>query len=189
MSHVCPWWFIGAFDNPLRRLIQNPDRIVEAWVKPGETAADIGCGFGYFTIPLARRVGPSGRVWAVDLQEQMLAGTRRRAERARVAGRIAFHRAKREGLGVSGPVDFVLTFWMVHEVPDRERFLKEIYELLRPGGKWLYVEPRLHVTGRAFEETVARALALGFSIVARPGIGFSRAVVFARGFSDSSDRP
>ena len=86
-GNICPWWLCPTFDNPLRRLIQDPDRILAGLVQPGETALDIGCGMGYFSIPLARLVGPEGKVICVDLQEQMLAGVRRRAERAGVADR------------------------------------------------------------------------------------------------------
>ena len=80
-GNVCPWWLCPTFDNPLRRLIHNPDRILAGLVQPGETALDIGCGIGYFAIPLARLVGPEGSVICVDLQEQMVAGVRRRERR------------------------------------------------------------------------------------------------------------
>ena len=80
-DHVCPWWLCFTFDNPLRRLIHNPDRLLRSWIAPGQTAIDIGCGMGYFTLPMARLVGNSGRVIAVDLQAQMLDRLQRRAER------------------------------------------------------------------------------------------------------------
>ena len=99
-GNVCPWWLCPTFDNPLRRLIHNPDRILAGLVRAGETALDIGCGMGYFSIPLARLVGPGGKVICVDLQEQMLAGVRRRAERSGVADRIRLHRAGPNGLGM-----------------------------------------------------------------------------------------
>ncbi len=57
-GNVCPWWLCPTFDNPLRRLIHNPDRILAGLVRPGEIALDLGCGMGYFSIPLARLVGP-----------------------------------------------------------------------------------------------------------------------------------
>ena len=177
---VCPWWLIGMFDNPLRRIIQNPERVLSGQVKPGQVAADIGCGMGYFTVPLARLVGPEGRVLAIDLQEKMLAGVRRRAARAGVGGRVQSCQASPAGLGVAGPVDFVLTFWMVHEIPDQERFLEEIHALLRPGGTWLLAEPPIHVTKVSFDRTVALAQKLGFTPLSRPHIGFSRAVLFSR---------
>jgi len=71
---VCPWWLLPTFDNPLRRLIQNPQRILEGLVQVGQRAADLGCGMGYFSLPMARLAGETGRVYAVDLQPEMLAG-------------------------------------------------------------------------------------------------------------------
>ena len=76
---VCPWWLCFTFDNPLRRLIHNPKRSCgSGWRR--QTAIDIGCGMGYFSLPMARLVGDTGRVIAVDLQDRML-------HRAAAAGR------------------------------------------------------------------------------------------------------
>ena len=178
-GNVCPWWLCPTFDNPLRRLIHNPDRIVAGLVQPGETALDIGCGMGYFSIPLARLVGPEGSVICVDLQEQMLAGVRRRAERAGVADRIRLRRAGTDGLGPAETADFALAFWMVHEVPDQAAFLAEVRACLKPGGRLLVVEPRLHVGGAAFERSVVIARGVGLLPVARPAVALSRAVLFS----------
>ena len=78
-SGVCPWWLIRTLDNPLRRLFQNPEEILKDFVRTGDACLDVGCGIGYFTIPMAKLAGPSGNVTAVDLQPQMLAGVERRA--------------------------------------------------------------------------------------------------------------
>lgn len=177
-THVCPWWLIRTFDNPLRRLIQDPDRILSGLVAPGQIAADIGCGIGYFTIPLARLVGPAGRVLAVDLQEKMLAGVRRRAVKAGVADRIRLCPATPGGLGVDEPVDFVLTFYMVHEAPDQERFCRQIHAILKPGGTWLLVEPVMHVGSGSFEKTLGHARNAGFAPLSRPPITLSRTMLF-----------
>ena len=66
-DRVCPWWLCYSFDNPLRHLIHDPERLLEPYVKTGMTAVDIGCGMGYFTLGLAKLVGPGGTVIAVDL--------------------------------------------------------------------------------------------------------------------------
>jgi ubiquinone/menaquinone biosynthesis C-methylase UbiE len=70
--HVCPWWLAYTFDNRLRRLIHNPQKILSGYVQEGMTVMDIGCGMGYFTLGLAELVGDAGQVLAVDLQQQML---------------------------------------------------------------------------------------------------------------------
>jgi len=65
--HTCPWWFGYTFDNPIRRLFHDPKAILGDYVAPGQTVVDIGCGLGYFSLALARLVGPGGRVIAVEV--------------------------------------------------------------------------------------------------------------------------
>jgi ubiquinone/menaquinone biosynthesis C-methylase UbiE len=178
-GNVCPWWLCPTFDNPLRRLIHNPDRILAGLVQPGQTALDLGCGMGYFSIPLARLVGPEGSVICVDLQEQMLAGVRRRAERAGVADRIRLHRARPDGLGLVELVDFALAFWMLHEVPDQAAFLAEVRACLRSGGRLLIAEPRMHVGNAAFERSAAVAASVGLAPIPGPAVALSRAGLFS----------
>ena len=88
---TCPWWFLFTFDNPLRKLYQNPERILAPYINEGDLVADLGCGMGYFSLPLARLVGDDGKVTAVDLQPQMLDGVKRRADRAGLQNRIYLH--------------------------------------------------------------------------------------------------
>ena len=133
-QRVCPWWCCFTFDNFLRKLVQNPDRILGPDVKQGGTALDIGPGMGYFTIPLAKLVGNNGKVIAVDLQQKMLDGVRHRALKAGVQDRIELHLSSADSIGISEPIDFCLTFWMVHEVPDRARFINEIAVNIETGG-------------------------------------------------------
>ena len=49
-DHVCPWWLAYTFDNPLRRLVHNPEKMLQKFIKEGDTVVDIGCGMGYFSI-------------------------------------------------------------------------------------------------------------------------------------------
>ena len=180
-TYVCPWWLIPTFDNPLRRLVHRPEHILDGLVQSGHTAVDIGCGIGYFTIPLARRVGPAGKVIAGDFQPEMLAGVQRRAERAGLLERIRLHPVKANGLDLDErSADFVLAFWMVHEVPDQDAFLKQVHALLKPGGKFLLIEPIIHVPEQAFQATVARALAAGLKQVQPVSVNISRAILFSK---------
>jgi ubiquinone/menaquinone biosynthesis C-methylase UbiE len=178
---VCPWWLCYSFDNPLRRLFHDPEPLLAPFVKPGMTAVDIGCGMGYFTIPLARITGPGGKVIAVDLQQRMLDALKKRASKAGVADRIIPHRCQKESLGVGGPADFALAFWMAHEVPDKPRFFREIFALLKQGGQLLLVEPKIHVTLRDFERTLAVCREVGFHLLDEPAIALSRTVLMGKG--------
>jgi ubiquinone/menaquinone biosynthesis C-methylase UbiE len=179
-GHTCPWWLLFTFDNPLRKLVHNPKKMLAPYVRPSDTVLDVGCGMGYFTLGLAQLVGSDGKVIATDLQTQMLAGLRKRAERVGLVDHIQLHQSTPDQIGVNQPVDFALAFWMVHEVRQPEDFLLQIYEQLTPTGKFLLAEPIIHVTGKAFARTVSLAKRIGFVEIERPGIFASRVAVFSK---------
>ena len=177
---TCPWWMLFTFDNPVRSFVIRPDKMLAGLVHPGDTVLDVGCGMGFCSLPLAKLVGPQGRVIAADLQEKMLAGLLRRAQRAGCVERIQPLHCQQDAIGLNVPLDFALAFWMVHEVYQKEPFLREIHSALKPGGKFLLVEPRIHVSGKAFRHTVVLAEQLGFTVLSRPWVNISRAVVLEK---------
>jgi ubiquinone/menaquinone biosynthesis C-methylase UbiE len=175
--HVCPWWLAYTFDNPLRRFIHDSREIFSGLVEEGMTVMDVGCGMGYFTIGLAEIVGDSGRVIAVDLQQQMLDVMHKRAARRGLHKRITPQLAESDSIGVNIPVDFVLAFWMIHEVPDPDNFFRQIIRTLKPAAKLLYTEPAFHVSEQKFREIIAAARRAGLITVQAPNIRFSRAAL------------
>jgi len=177
MPHVCPWWCAYTFDHRLRRVFHKPERILEPYVKPGMTVLDLGCGMGYFSIPMAGMVGDAGQVLAVDIQQQMLDVLMRRARKAGVDGRIRPHLCNPERLCVDQPVDFALAFFVVHETPDPPRFLDQVRAALKPGAQFLYAEPKWHVARRDFEKLLDYAQRSGFHLAARPQISISHAAL------------
>jgi ubiquinone/menaquinone biosynthesis C-methylase UbiE len=183
MAHTCPWWFGYFLLNPFRRLAQSPSRILRPFVREGMTIVEPGCGMGFFTLDLARMVGPRGRVVAVDLQEKMLEGLRRRAARAGLLGRIDLRLAQPDRLGIAdlaGRVDLVVAFYVVHEVREPAAFFAEIASALKPDGALLVVEPPLHVARAAFEATLATAEGAGLRVAGRPRLGPNKAALLAK---------
>lgn len=176
-SHTCPWWFAYAFDNPLRGLVHRPSEILGGLVQRGDTVVDVGSGLGFFTLAMAEMVGPEGKVISVDVQEQMLIRSRRRAERRGLADRIEFHQATRKGMGLSASADFVLAFWMVHEVGDRMGFLTEVRSILRPTGHLLIAEPKGHVSPMLFARITDLARDTGFLVKEGRDVRFSRSIL------------
>jgi len=179
-GRVCPWWLAYSFDNPLRRFLHDPQALLGPFVKEGMTVADIGCGLGYFSIAMAKMVGGKGTVIAVDLQQEMLDRMRKRAEKSGVASRIRSVLVAEDDIGIKEPADFVLAFWMVHEVPDIPRFLSRVFSVLKGSGKFLIAEPRMHVPNRKFQETLEYARSAGFQISAAPDIRISRAAILSK---------
>jgi ubiquinone/menaquinone biosynthesis C-methylase UbiE len=180
-SYVCPWWAAGiTINNPVRRLLHDPQKIVGPYVSAGMTVMDVGCGVGWFSVPMATMVGDHGRVIAVDLQQQMLNMLRRRAEKAGVADRIELHKCEQNGLGVHVQADFVLVFAMLHEVPNQRGLLEEILRCLKPGGNLLLAEPPIHVSRKMFADEVAIAKEVGFQMVEQPRLRWCHAVVFTK---------
>ena len=178
---VCPAEHAGWLSTPLRRLVTAPKRLLRGLVGPGDTAVDLGCGPGFFTLPLAEMVGSGGSVIAVDLQKAMLDKVKSRAEHKSLEARIRLHQCTADSLDLDGEcADFALAFWMVHEVPDAPRFFHDVHHVLRVGARLLLVEPKGHVNGDDFERTVSLAVAAGQRRLTRPRVAFSRAALFER---------
>ena len=177
---LCPWWFAYTFDNPVRRMLHKPEKVLGSYVKEGMTAVDIGCGMGHFSLGMARLVGAGGRVISVDLQQKMLDRVGKRAVRNKVDDRISLRLCKLGDIGVSEQVDFVLTFWMVHEVPDAKVMFGQIHAILKDGGRWLLAEPKLHTSLDRFEKILSEAIASGFTVVARPAVTMSYGAVLEK---------
>jgi ubiquinone/menaquinone biosynthesis C-methylase UbiE len=152
--------------SPLRKLGENPEKILPPLVEPGMTAVDIGSAMGFFSLPLARMVGASGRVVCVDIQERMLRSLVRRARKKGLENIIETRVATTKSLGLDdlqGAADLALAIHVVHETAYPRTFLAQCHDVLRPGGKLLLLEPRGHVSEDDFEATRQLALDVGFS--------------------------
>jgi ubiquinone/menaquinone biosynthesis C-methylase UbiE len=178
-KHVCPWWLCFTFDNPLRKIIHDPIAILSPYLHKGDKAIDIGPGMGYFTIPLAELVGSKGSVIAIDIQQKMLSALMARAQKKGISNRIKTHLAGPDSIGFNQKADFILVFWMMHEVPDQKKFLSEIRNLMKPEGLFLLVEPVIHVSRKNFACVIETAKELGFVIKEYPKIRISQSVLFS----------
>ena len=181
--HVCPWWVGYFLASPIRKLRQDPLRILRPLVSEGMIALEPGPGMGFFTLELARLVGPRGRVVAVDVQPKMIAGLRRRAERAGLLDRIDTRVSPASTLALEdyeGAVDFVLAFAFVHELPSAATFFSEASRAMKPGARMLLAEPSGHVTEATFAEEIALAGKAGLAAVERPDVAMSRAAVLQK---------
>jgi ubiquinone/menaquinone biosynthesis C-methylase UbiE len=114
------------------------------------------------------------------LQKKMLDVLQRRAERAGLSSRIQVHQCQADRIGINEQVDFALSFWMIHEVPDKKAFLAEVLSLLKTGAHYLLVEPRMHVTASAFQRTVEVACASGMKPCLEPRIRLSQSVLLVK---------
>lgn len=183
MPHRCPWYLGYVLLNPLRGLLQHPTKILAPYVQPGFRVFEPGPGMGYFTLELARLVGPTGKVHVVDIEPRMLAALDRRAKRAGYQSRLDIRLGREDGLGVgdlAGEVDFVLAFAVVHELGDVARFFAEAAMVMKPGAQLLLAEPTGHVSEAMFAQECAAAEAAGLAVIDHPPIWQSRTAVFAK---------
>jgi ubiquinone/menaquinone biosynthesis C-methylase UbiE len=179
-GRVCPAshaWFLTARS---RRLLHNPAKILRGLISEGQMAVDLGCGPGHFTLDMARMVGDTGCVVAVDLQQQMLGVLLKRARAAGLESRIRLCKCESDKIGLDTPTDFALAFYVVHEVPDQEAFLREAHSMLKPGGRLLLVEPKMEVSKTAFEQTLRTAYGVDFRAVGVPRVALSRSALLER---------
>jgi len=178
---------LGLLESPDRDEWQQPDRIMDALaIADGATVADIGAGAGWFTIHLARRVGPNGTVYAQDVQRQMLEAIRRRV------GREGLQNVQtRLGAGSApnlpaGMLNAVLAVDMYLEVEDRVPWLRNLATALKRGGRIGIVNykpgqggpgPDIRIDSPAVE---ADARAAGLRVLARENLPYQYLLVLGR---------
>jgi ubiquinone/menaquinone biosynthesis C-methylase UbiE len=172
-------------DSRLRRFLYRPDQLAERYVKPGNRVLDFGCGPGFFTREFAKRVGDTGMVLAVDLQEEMLRILREKLGPEGLLPRIKTHHCNQDSLTLSpqcdGTIDIAFTIFVVHEVPDAAELFQEISTLLVPGGLLFISEPPIIVTGKEFRDTLSLAQEAGLQFVKRRLFFVNRAAVLRKG--------
>jgi SAM-dependent methyltransferase len=182
-ERVCPWWLGYLLASPLRRLLHNERKILAPYIRPGMTVLEPGPGMGFFTLELARLVGPSGRVIAVDVQPKMIAGLKRRAAGAHLRDRIDARLAAHDSLGINdlaGSVDFILAFAVVHEMPAPGPFFADAGAASKPGARLLFVEPAGHVKDESFAKELQAAAGAGFAVIDRPKIARTHAALLQK---------
>ena len=179
-SHTCPVELAGGLDNSIRKLVQNPQKILKPYIKDGMTVLDVGCGPGYFSVEMAKLLNGSGKVIAADIQAGMLDIIRKKIKGTALEQSIELHKSDTDCIGVVEKVDFVLAFWMVHEVRNQKRFFEELKSILKPNGLIFIIEPKIHVVKKSFNTMVNLLKDIGFTIVETPKVFFSRAVVLTQ---------
>lgn len=157
----CPSWlaWMVELDNPLTRVNRAQFIVDHLGLKPGMKVLDAGCGPGRVTLPLAKAVGLQGEVVALDVQEEMLARVRTKAEASGLEN-VYYYRAE---LGTGDfsldGFDRVVLVSVLGEIPNQAAALKEIYTALKPGGILSITEVIFdpHFQGRKSAKRLAEA--------------------------------
>jgi ubiquinone/menaquinone biosynthesis C-methylase UbiE len=176
-QRVCPVERAGGLDNSLRRLLQNPGKILKPYIRGDMKVLDLGCGPGFFTIEIAKMLGDSGKVIAADLQEGMLNKLRQKITGSLLEKKIELHKCEETSIGVVEKVDFILAFWMVHEVPDHNKLFNELKSILNTDGNLFIIEPNFHVSKKSFGEMINTLETTGFQVCKNPKVFFSRSIL------------
>lgn len=139
MSYLGADWLL----RPERELEEQPERMLAALkIEPGMTIADVGAGVGFHSLMMAKMVGADGKVYATDVQPEMLRLLRRRATAARVKNVVPVL-ATQEATGLpDGQIDLALMVDVYHEASEPDVLLEGLNKALKPGGRLVLVEFR-----------------------------------------------
>jgi ubiquinone/menaquinone biosynthesis C-methylase UbiE len=133
-----PW-----LDRPEREDQEKPSIVLDALkLRGGDTVADLGAGSGYFTFRIAPRVGGTGKVLAVEIQDEMLQTIRQRAQALKVTNVEAVKGNETDPNLPAKAVDLVLMVDVYHELAYPFEVMTKIREALKPGGRVVFVEYR-----------------------------------------------
>jgi len=135
-SMPCPWWLSFILENPYMEWVAGSSLLIKrAVLKTGMSVLDVGCGPGRLTIPFARYVGSTGKVVALDIQENMLQKLEKRIKDNSLTNIETVLGGAGEGkLQDENSIDCAFLVTALGEISDKEKALKEIYNVLKPWG-------------------------------------------------------
>jgi ubiquinone/menaquinone biosynthesis C-methylase UbiE len=174
---ICPPEKAKGLNSRLRKIVQNPKKILRNHVKPGMKVLDFGCGPGMFSVEI---VELGAEVIAADLQQEMLDILKENISGTTYEKKIKAVKCNKEYINVKEKVDLVFTFYVLHEVPDKEKFFRQAKQILKEKGRLYIAEPAFHVSRNDFEEEIELAEKHGFHTIERPKYWLSRAAVLER---------
>jgi len=151
--------------SPIRKLLHHPNKILSPYIKSGMNILEIGPGMGYFSLPMAKLTGVKGMVYCIDIQQGMLDRLMKRANKQNIKN-IETRLSNQTSFNIDTlkeQIDFAFLFAVVHEVPDQEKLFKQVGEVIKPGGKLFFAEPRGHVSVSQFEKSISIARNFGFT--------------------------
>ena len=176
---VCPARIAGLLDSNFRRKFHNPNKILKPYISKNMTALDIGCGPGVFTIEIANLMEGTGKVIAVDMQQEMLEIIKGKIAGKPIEKNVILHKCSQNSINLKESVDFVLMFYMVHEVPDRDNLFNEVLPLVNKNGLVMIVEPGL-LSKREFNEMTNYVKGKGFEEHKKLKVPLSKGIVLRR---------
>lgn len=141
---VMGWQGAGWLEREDRDREQRPDEVIRAMgLRDGDVVADVGAGTGYFTRRLARAVAPRGRVYAVEIQPEMIALLKQGVEKAGLTNVVPVLGAADDPRLPPAALDWILLVDVYHELQQPKAVLARMREALKPTGKVALVEYRL----------------------------------------------
>jgi ubiquinone/menaquinone biosynthesis C-methylase UbiE len=131
----------GVFETEGREVYEHRQRIIDALdLQPGMAVADVGAGTGVFSVLLARKVGPTGRVVAQDIAPGFIAGIARRAEAENLAQLVAQLGAERDAQLPANRFDLIFTSDTYHHFEYPQTMLASLKAALKPGGRLIVID-------------------------------------------------
>jgi ubiquinone/menaquinone biosynthesis C-methylase UbiE len=175
-STACPAWLVPLLENPYMNAVAGSELLLDrAGVEAGQDVLDVGSGPGRLTLPAADRVGPTGRVVALDLQPAMIHRLRARFTASGVKNIETILGGAGEGKVPAGSFDRAFLVTVLGEIVDRQAALREVYEALRLGGLLSVTEvlPDPHYQSRGRVRRAAESVGFTFRETLGPWYAFT----------------
>jgi precorrin-6B methylase 2 len=144
IAHVMGWQAAGWLDRPEREKEEQTTKMIASLgVKPGQVVADVGAGSGIITFRLCEQVGPKGKVWAVDIQKEMIELLRQRTKAKKITNIEIIQGTETDPKLPPGSIDLILMVDVYHEFAYPYEMTEAMVKALKPGGRLVFVEFRL----------------------------------------------